>query len=192
MQQTQPPKTPRLFKFGDTLAFSQSVAAATPLETIRSMICGCVSVEAVDNDVAKQRAGVDYVATLRGGAEINIDHKARSQCARYWKQGPELALEKWSVCPHGNFAGVVGWTLDESKITDYTLHTFTETEVVYLIPFQLLRVVTRRNLKLWERQYRTARQRTPRWNGSEYESECVFVPASVVLEAIYDSMWKAA
>ena len=78
-----------------------------------------------------------------------------------------------------------GWTLDESKTTHYTLHAFCPEEcpTVFILPFQLLRKTLRTNYKEWALDYRIARQ-----NSGQWQSECIFVPAPVVLSAIRDSM----
>jgi len=101
------------------------------------------------------------------------------------KPEPELSLEKWSVLPSSGRAGKVGWTLDESKLTDYTLHVFDfqDSREVFLLPFQLLRQAFRRNVEKWYSEFFHASQSSKTW-----ESECVFVPACVVLESLATEM----
>lgn len=178
----------------ERLEFSEGVVAATCIDTLRDMIDGCVDVRRAD--LASDKAGVDYIAVLRRGSELYIDHKARSEaCSRYWKfdsKGkpiPEIALETHSVVADECNAGKAGWTLDESKKTHYTLHTFNpaDTDQCYLLPFQILRMAFRRNLSTWKNRYRCAEQTTTAGN-SRWRSRCVFVPAPVVLGAISDAM----
>lgn len=176
------------FQWNETLAFSEGMVRETCMATIKALVPGCVRVDVVPGNDPLQRRGVDYKAVLRGGAEIMIDHKARAAGAsQYWTQGPELALEIWSVrksdaCPEG----VAGWALDRKKKTDLVLFTFDarDTEAVYLIPFQLLRVGFRRRFRLWEKRgYRIALQATASGDRG-WESECMFVPARTVLAEI--------
>lgn len=173
------------YGFGERAAFSEGRRQATDIETIRAMLAGCVSVEATEGRSAENRAGVDYIATLRGGAVVNIDAKAReSGCSRFWGRYhnddviPQLAVETWSVV--GKKAG---WTLDESKRTDLILYTFdpADTEACYLVGFQHLRMAFRANEADWRMAYDEKGQTS---NGGEWASRCLFVPAPVVLDAI--------
>jgi hypothetical protein len=175
-----------VYDFDTMLAYSRGVRERTDLDTILALIDGCTDVS--KTDTATDRAGVDYVATLRGGARVLIDAKARTPgCSRYWKHGPELALEVWSVLPDRDKrqAGKVGWTLSESSGVHYILFTFdpADTPAVFLYPFQLLRMAFRRNLKTWQKGYKVDKQ-----NSGQWRSECVFVPESVVWDGIYQAM----
>ncbi len=180
------------YDFARKLAFSRGVSLDTYPATIRSLLGpSCVDVRKAPLELDKQ--GVDWVAELRGGAEMNIDVKAREAgCSAYWKRGaydrpePELALETWSVMPDAhNPSGKIGWTLDESKVTDYTLHVFDPRDCleVFLLPFQLLRMAFKGNFRLWTSVFRVAPQTSHRGSAT-WKSECVFVPASLVTEAI--------
>lgn len=179
-----------IYGFSTKLAYSLGERCESDIETLTKLIDGCVYVEKTDVDL--DRTGVDYVATLRRGGTINIDAKTREPgCSRYWSNGePELAPEIWSVMPGGKYEipkelSKAGWTLDESKATDYIYCTFdaVDTDKVYLLPFQLYRMAFRRNIHNWKSHYKVAPQDSGRW-----ESQCVFVPASVVLNAIYIEM----
>lgn len=200
------------YDFAERLAFSHGRRAGVDTHTLKDLIPGCVEVR--KNDVTKNDRGVDFIATLRGGAELNIDHKARDVgCSRYWRyvqpelalgfgegtspqsmtggREPELSLETWSVCPEHGGSGVAGWTLDESKLTDYTYHTFdlSDSDEVFLLPFQLLRMAFRNNHKTWCEAFRVERQVTPSEKGRNgWTSECVFVPAWCVVDAIKSEM----
>ncbi len=187
------------YDFAESLAFSRGRAAATDIDTIRRLLVGCVRVEPTPTDVDLR--GVDFVATLRGGATVGIDLKARKLgCSRHWSTPsvagieipePELSLESWSVCPTSTAYcdGSVGWTLDDSKTTDYTLHVFDprDTREAFLLPFQLLRLAFRRNFAQWMHCFRVEQQQSRR-EGLTWQSECVFVPACYVLEAIKHEM----
>lgn len=175
-----------VFDFEKKLAYSQGQRTDNDIDTLMSLITGCISV--VKTDVAMDRTGVDYVATLRRGSKINIDAKTREPgCSEYWKHGePELAPEIWSVMPNGKYHiprdhAKAGWTLDEAKATDYIYCTFDpiDSDQVYFLPFQLYRMAFRRNLAVWRERYKVAMQDSKKW-----QSMCVFVPVSVVLDAI--------
>ena len=173
-----------VYDFQERLTMSQGAAAGTSAQTIIALLDGCVGV--VKTDLETDRTGIDYIATLRGGAEVWIDLKTREPgCSRYWNGEPELALEKWSVIPTEQNKGKAGWTLDEAKKTHYILYTFdpTDSDRAYLLPFQLLRLAFRQNARNWWRQYKNAPQDSGAW-----QSSAVFVPASVVIAAITKEM----
>jgi hypothetical protein len=191
--------------FSDKLAWSRGVARGCDADTIRSMIPGCVKVEAAPAHLDRQ--GVDFTATLRRGAKLNIDIKAREPgVSRRWRtpqffggpKEPELTLEKWSAMPIDDRPGVAGWTLDESRITDYVLYLFapTDSREAFLIPFQILRMVFIRNMEAWMRKHYVGHCES---NGGPWRviggrrgwrTESVFVPAFVVLRAIGQEMRK--
>jgi len=135
-------------------------------------------------EIREDKMGNDYRVILRRGGEILVDAKNRDRgCSRFWKCGPEFALEKWSVLPENGTPGKTGWTLCERKQTDLIFFKFypEDSTDVFLVSYQLLRVAFRRNLNLWENQFQVARQSSGAW-----KSECVFVPASIVFCAIND------
>ncbi len=171
--------------FGEMLDFSRGVREQTDVATLLNMIPGAVEVKKTDED--KDRKGIDYIVTLRGGAEINIDGKARQPgTSQWWRNGPELALEKWSVLPGGKYQipkerAKTGWTLNEASDSDMILFTFDEsdTDECYLVGFQHLRKAFRVHITDWYAQYKVDTQDSKAW-----QSECVFVPAEEVLKAI--------
>jgi hypothetical protein len=173
------------YDFNERLTFSLGSQQVSDHETIKAMLNGCVSVE--DSSQLLNVAGVDYIARLRGGAEVLVDAKTRSKCGKFWLNNePELALEVWSVRPGGKFKTPeqrkkIGWTLCEAKKVDLILFKFNpqDTSQVYLVSFQLLRVAFRQNFHAWMKSYKTDIQSSGSW-----ESECVFVPVGVVYDAI--------
>lgn len=171
--------------FNQKLEFSFGRREQIDLETIKSTINSCILVE--KTDVETDKTGIDYIATLKGGAKIGIDAKAREKGAsRYWNYGEaELALEIWSVCPTETMKGKKGWTLSDRSNVDYILYTFDfdDWDKFYLLPFQLLRNAFNKNGVKWCKQYKRKRQYSDSW-----QSEAVFVPASVVLSAISQEM----
>lgn len=182
----------RDYSFSDSLAFSKGNRRETTEETIKSMLYGCVAVR--DSTRQEEKVGVDYVATLRGGAMVLIDEKTRRPgCRRYWRHGqPEVALEIWSVRPEPErgIRGVAGWTLSESKVTDMVLYTWDpqDCQSCYLLPFQHLRMAFVKNFAHWRSLFDDPKQTT---DGGRYGSQTVLVPIDLVLDAIIDVSRRA-
>lgn len=184
---------PRTYSFDERLQFSKGRRQQVDIETIRAMIPGCIRV--VKTNAAQDRRGVDYIATLQGGREIGIDAKSRDAGAsRFWRHGPELALEVWSVLDPVTRKGVkMGWTCSDTTEAEMILFTFAprDTQAAYLVGFQSLRMAFMYNGRKWLRQYgrngKAREQYTPGRGGrSGYISSCVFVPADVVLRAMME------
>lgn len=175
--------------FAADLRWSRGRIEQRDMDTLRALFGpSCVSVEktAIDED----RAGVDYVVTLRRGATVHVDAKARKPGAsRYWRYGePDLQLESYSVLPMPDLPkGKPGWVLDESRNVDLFLFTYDadDTTDVYVIPSQLLRMAFRRNYNAWRREYDVFVQSSGSWR-----SECFFVPKSIVAAAVSDVQWN--
>ena len=175
-----------VWDMNERLAFSLGEREVFDIKVLKEAIPGCASI--IKTDEKTDKAGIDYVATLKGGAKINIDAKARDKgSARFWHHGePDLCLERLSVCPEkqgGNEK--IGWTLSQSSNVDMILYTFAPTEYhgFYLIPFQHLRMAFLRNGCEWVEKYGYKFQRSNGWR-----SKAVFVPASIVLNAVIDVM----
>ena len=164
------------FDFRERLAFSKGVRARCDDDTLIAMIPSARAIR--DGTEEEDRRGIDKVLQLSSGRTLAVDIKCRDAgCSQWWgATGPDLALERWSVVDR-----VVGWTLDPSKRTDLVLFLFapTDTRDCFLVGFHHLRMAYLRFGASWMTAYRRARQRTGPW-----ESECVFVPAAVVLGAI--------
>lgn len=132
------------------------------------------------------RAGVDYICELQNGAVICIDAKTREPgCSKYWKDGPELAVEWMSVVENKT----AGWTLSTKTQCDFVLYTFPleDCSTSFLIPFQALRKALMANHKAWLEKYKLKEQRSTGFGGT-WTSSCIFVPASVVINAIAEQM----
>lgn len=175
-----------IYDFAERLLFSKGARKDSDIETIMSILDGCT--EVLEHQSDGDDKGVDYVATLRRGTKVLIDAKTRETgCSRFWKDGnPELAIESWSVAPGGKFEtprsrAKAGWTLDEAKLTDMILYTFSMEDcgTAFLLPFQPLRMAARRNLRAWMDRYKVDTQTSGTW-----QSEAVFVPADVVILAM--------
>ncbi len=170
------------FDFHERLEWSKGTRQGSVTETIRAMLDGCAEVR--ESTRQEEKVGVDYVATLRGGAMVLIDEKRRDVGAiKFWHHGqPELALEVWSVVPSDSNRGVAGWTLSEQKQTDLVLFTFSDIPDCYLLPFQPLRVAFRRKFAEWRAVFRSADQSTD----GRYHSRSIFIPVDLVTEAIVE------
>lgn len=175
----------RIYSFAHRLNFSRGTQEEQDIALLSAWVDGCEGI--AKTNLEQDKSGTDYVITLRSGATINVDAKRREAgCSRWWRHGPELALEKWSVRPTTiNSPRKTGWTLNEHNTAHCILFTFdpADTDEAYLLPFQHLRMAYRRNLREWHKRYKTDIQTTQE-SGRSWQSECVFVPASVVIAAI--------
>lgn len=149
---------------------------------LKKAICKCEKVEKTTEEL--DRKGIDYIATLTGGAQIYIDAKARRSV---WvvEGSPLLALEMWSVRPSKGNKGKLGWTLNTKTNVDMILYTFPKDKwkSFYLIPYQFLRMAFYKNGRAWLQKYGSRIQ-----NNGSWESECMFVPANVILQAVSQQM----
>lgn len=131
--------------------------------------------------------GIDYVATLHGGAEVYIDAKTREQgCSRFWKNGiPELAVEIWS----NRERKTQGWAWSGKSNVDYILYTFARSDCdrYWFIPFQLMRKALYENAPVWFRKYPYKTQRSNTWT-----SGALFIPAPELVAAVTACMEGAA
>ena len=174
------------YNFEKQLAISKGLASEREKIAIMQMIPGCI--EVLTTTIQEDKTGIDYFAVLRGGRKIAIDAKRREKgCSKWWKNGPELALETYSVMPTKGNAAKTGWTLDESKKTELVLFSYdiNDTNICFLESFQILRTAFRKYCKKWKGLYKVDRQRTIDERGNVlWESECVFVPYLIVQTAI--------
>ena len=146
---------------------------------IKHALRNCDRVE--KTDIETDKTGVDYYAHLKSGVIVKVDAKRREAGAsRFWKSEPELAIETWSV-----FKTKVGWTFNKGSPAEYILYSFEpcDSNNFYLIPFQLLRNAAFDNGREWRDTYHEKTQYSGGW-----ESRCIFVPASVVLNAVCRAM----
>ena len=168
-----------ILDFKQQLKMSSETNGRCLEQIIQDMLPGVVSVQ--KSDTKTDKTGIDYIATLRRGATVFIDTKKREKgCSFYWKNGEEIALERWSV-----IGEKTGWTLDESKLTHYTLHLYdpSDSQKIFLFPFQLLRKAFVQNCNTWFKTFSHAIQDSGSWR-----SECVFVPAKDVMDSITIAM----
>ena len=180
------------YEFFEKLNYSFEVTSKFDMEVLKQVIPNCRDVR--KSSMERDKFGIDYIATLKGGSEVYIDAKTREVGAsKWWKYGePELALETWSVCPGGKYntpnnLKKPGWSWDSSKLSDLILYTFhpSDTSNAYILPFQHIRMAVHKYMREWIAKYGIKTQETE-INGFRYESQAVFIPASVLVEAISD------
>jgi len=173
-----------VYDFRSKFEYSKGEKEQSDIELLKKLL-GTDNVRKTPDE--EDLKGIDYVATLRKGAQVNIDTKTRAPGASrgWYGEEPELALEVWAEVPTETSPGKTGWTLDEGSNVDYILYTFdkSDSENFYFFPFQLLRKCFLNNCKEWINKYsyrtQVSQHRKKRWS-----STAVFVPASVVAEAI--------
>lgn len=177
------------YGFQDRFSFSMGTPTERDMAILKQLITGCVGVE--KTDPSTDRLGVDYIVTLRRGAQIYVDGKTREKGAsKYWKYGePEVALEKWSVVPESGSQGKVGWTLNEASPVNKILFTFdpSDSDMFFLMDFQNLRMAFAKYCNEWDKKYGITTQTTDGWESQtskRWHSQAVFVPVSVVDRAM--------
>ena len=164
------------FSFGERMAMSNGVVATCDIsEVLKRMIPGAKEVNKSSTEEDKQ--GTDWWVDTVCGERLAVDAKVRE--IDYSKRGyDDLALETWSV-----IGKKIGWTLDETKRCDFVVLLWKDTGRFCLMSFPMLCHVFRRNVEAWRLAYGPHKQVSvcgPR----TWESECVFVPRSVVWKAI--------
>lgn len=168
--------------FKKCLQFSLSIQQHFDNTVLLKMIPYAKEVIKTPTDLDKQ--GIDYCVRCQDDSIITVDAKSRQMGAkRFWHNGePELCLERYSDVD----AKIVGWLFKNSPIhPDYILYTFdkSDTDMVYLFPFHLLKKATITNGKQWADRYKIRKQPNGR-----YWSDAIFVPASVLIEAVSREM----
>ena len=168
--------------FNEKLKYSMGSQQELDKYLIKKYIHGCTDV--IKTDIDDDKSGVDYIAIDRGGATVRIDAKTRTPgSSKYWRHGePELALERYSVVE----SKTIGWLFKESSNhPDYILFTFDKSDSnrFYVIPYQQLKVACMKYWKVWEKKYGIKTQAN-----NEYHSDALFVPASVVINAVAECM----
>lgn len=175
------------YDFTKQLVMSAGVAATDDVKTILiNSIPGALDVRKATG--TEDRCGTDWWIDHARGSDISVDTKIRQidPIQKYGKD--DLALETWSIVPGSHSRDpklqAVGWTLDETKRTDYVLWLWTTTKRWALIPFPQLCAIFRKRLDTWYEIYRHHEQTTSK--GSEtYRSEMLLVPRREVWAAIY-------
>ena len=132
-------------------------------------------------NVTDDKSGIDYWVTTQSGQRHGIDVKVRSKdYAQGYPPKDDIALEIWSKVD-----SKVGWTRDTNKRTDYILWIWLDTGRWTLVPFPMLCSVFSGHWEQWAKKYDAPIQNTRNSDGSQWQSQCVFVPRNVVWGAIY-------
>ena len=174
--------------FDECLERSRGLNGLDDVDAILAFFDGGAVVREASRE--EERRGIDYVARLDGGAVVFFDAKRRmGSFAKYWRSGPEVALEIWSVCPEPGKPGKVGWALDEAKATHYILFTYNPQECAqrFIVPFQLMRVAFKANRATWEKRYKTESRQPNKRGARRWCSSCVFVPVRVMWDAMREA-----
>ena len=171
---------PNEYGFHEQLAMSNGVSANKNVgDILLGNIPGAVSV--IRAHESNDRSGVDYWVEMGYGGFASVDTKIRKED---WavKGEDDLALETFSVVEKG----IIGWTRNPEKRTDYILWFWKDTGRWCLLPFRMLCRVFEDNWESWLNEFGGERQYTPgRQGGNGYHSECVFVPRKIVWGEIY-------
>jgi hypothetical protein len=167
------------YGFTDKLEESNNNLIEREMNAIKIFFPNAYKIETI-KDVNTDRKGCDVIAHYTNGNKWLIERKMRVKgCSRFWKSGiPDLAPEIWSVVPEKGRDGVVGWTLDKSKITEWVVCTYhpKDTMKCFCINFYEYRdFFTSNKNKLIREGYRTAYQNSGGW-----KSECIFIPVDVI------------
>lgn len=167
-----------VYSFDKKLIASKGVIESCDVgEILRLRLPGCVKAVPTSSEV--DRTGVDWLATLSSGRVVGVDVKIREKdCMRFGSD--DVALETWSVV-----GSHVGWTRDEAKVCEWVLWVWKDTGRFFLVPFLPLCSVFGQHWESWGSTYKRRTQRTTR-DYRSWESECVFVPRTVIVDAISD------
>jgi hypothetical protein len=172
--------TERDYWFAEQYRMSEGVQTIGSIEDILlEHIPGAERVERAKEEDDKK--GTDYWVYRKGVKKpVGIDVKIRSIDPIMQYSMDDLALEIWSVIDR-NDNNKIGWTLDNSKETDFILWFFEPTKRFVLLPFLHLLAVTTEHMPMWEKTYKVSTQGS---DDKRWRSMCVFVPRKVVLGAI--------
>ena len=89
----------------------------------------------------RQKVGIDWILYLKDGTPYKIDEKLDR------KGYPRFPIEIWQA----HNMGYLGWALKEGQQTDYIAYLVEPKQDHYLIPYQELKDVYRRNEQQWLR-----------------------------------------
>ena len=139
------------YDFKEQLAMSEGVSANKSVRDILlTNIPGAVSV--IRAHQMNDRSGVDYWVEMGYGGFVSVDIKVRD---KDWaaKGKDDLALETFSVVEKG----IIGWTRNPHKRTDYILWFWKDTGRWCLLPFRMLCRVSADNWEDWKQRFDGAR-----------------------------------
>ncbi len=171
----------KIFDFNEQFRMADAPEVRTNLEKALALKYKGSTLKRASND--DDIKGVDFWWTLpktSGDVVKGIDVKVRSED---WKPKGEddLCLELWSAMPTHERSGKIGCHRDSTKITDYLVWYWLDTQRTVIVPFAKLQKAFEKRWIIWAKTYRTAQQKNKYCN-----SQCVFVPRHVIAEAIIE------
>lgn len=170
----------KVYTFKGQLIASEGIGGRYLIEDI--ILCsipGAVKVKRAN--LIEDMNGIDYWVTLESGSLVKVDAKVRDDdWLAHHPDEDDIALETYSKVKR-NAQGIIiggteGWTRNPKKQTDWVDFIWKETGRYFYLPFPWLRRIFNNNWEQWRRIYKTSSQFTKNPDGSEWESECVFVP----------------
>ena len=164
---------PRVHRFADSLALSESYAEADWwLPIYRRAFPRLASAVSVRDDGWAQRGGIDRILTLECGRTFTVDEKVRME---NW---PDVLLEQWS----DEVRRVPGW-IQKPLACDFIAYAYAPSGVCYLLPVAPLQRAWRQRGREWADRYGRRRAVNP-----GYVSVGVPVPRGELLHAIAAAM----
>lgn len=136
--------------------------------------------------LAEDMTGIDYQITTPSGKTINVDMKIRDH-----DFGHDICIEYISSIEDFR----IGWTVDQSKVTDYVIWYWRDSRRWLAYDFRQLRQVTRSNAFAWlsAKNFKQIENHTTLATKPDYHSRAVCVPEAVIdtmLEATFGSVRK--
>lgn len=127
----------------------------------------------LENSVNTDDKGIDfYIFSLE--TKIKVDVKIRNRCS----YNKDVALEIWSNIEKQK----PGWTLDDTKLTDYIVWIWQDNNY-YFVDFKKLKRIFKKYKEKWMNDYYSPTQCTTNHNYI-YHSQCVFVPIREINEKL--------
>lgn len=173
--------------FNERLAFSEGIGLS---ESIEAHILESIpkAYEITRANLIEDKSGVDYWVLRDGLKPLSIDVKHREFCPIERWNSDDACIETTSVYlgpDNGEwldkYRSKVGWTLDESKQTDYILYTWPYAEKLrfWILPFPFLCMAAQKNWQKWVEFFGEKRAQN---NG--YITLAVYPPRKIIALAI--------
>lgn len=131
----------------------------------------------VEND----KRGIDYWLEFAGGKMETLDVKIREKDWALRGDKDNICLELAS----DEGRGKPGWSLDETKLTDWVLFYWEESGHAEIYPARMVRGALQAKRKEWESTKKTAGQVT-RTDMREYMSRSIFVSGRDIWRAMFE------
>lgn len=165
--------------FKDHAAYSEKMKKQDK-EIIKKIFPRTVEIIETSRGGEEDMVGVDYIAVDHAGKQIKIDVKRRQKgCSKYWKNGvPEIQLEVWA-----EIKKKIGWTIDDAKETDFVIFIYDKSDYTgetVLMPFDLLKEITKRNLRKWAKQKGCYKKQENKGLYGYFEATCLFMPLPIL------------